>query len=208
MRLVNQSPWTIGAAWYDQRDTYTCNAEIDERGYACGPSVHPAEGSYAYTREPHPGVITVDASHASVAEKEAWPWLVYKDPEADPYFAHLHRHEQPRPSFWQRLRERVASARRGGRPPGERSDARILDDVSDALRERRDLDASDIDVRVERGEVTLEGTVTDLRSKRAAAEVVEVVAGVRAVHNRLTIRHDDPTDANVAFVLPLALMAP
>ncbi|MCW5837720.1 MAG: BON domain-containing protein [Labilithrix sp.] len=209
MREVNQSPWAIGLAWYDQRDMYTRNAEIDERGYGCGPSVHPEEGSFAYHREPHPGVITVDASHASLPEKEAWPWLVYKDPESDPYFAHLHAHEHPRPSVWQRLKAGVASALHvGPRAEGERTDTRILDDVYDALRERRDLDASDVAVRVERREVTLEGTVTDARSKRAAEEVTAAVAGVRAVHNHLTIRHDDPSDADVAFVLPLALMMP
>ena len=208
MREVNQSPWSIGLAWYDQRDTYTRNAEIDERGYGCGPSIHPEEGSFAYHRQPHPGVITVDASHASLQGQEARPPPAHKDPESDPYFAHLHAHEHPRPSVWERVKAGLASALHGRRAEGERSDVRILDDVSEALGERPDLDASDVAVRVERGEVTLEGTVTDLRSKRTAEEVTASVSGVRAVHNRLTIRHDDPSDADVAFVLPLALMMP
>ena len=71
---------------------------------------------------------------------------------------------------------------------------------------RGDLDATDIEITVKGGEVTLEGTVSDRRSKRVAEEIVEGVRGVRDVHNRLTIRHDDPTDADVAFVLPLAMM--
>ena len=38
-------------------------------------------------------------------------------------------------------------------------------------------------------------------------QISEGVLGVLDVHNRLTIRKDDPTDANVAFVLPLGLLS-
>ena len=78
--------------------------------------------------------------------------------------------------------------------------------MSDALTYRGDLDATDIDVTVHGAAVTLSGTVTDHRSKRVAEEICEGVIGVRDVRNRLTIRKDDPTDANVAFVLPLTLL--
>ena len=191
MNLINQSPWEIGTAWYDQRDTYTRNAEIDERGYGCGPSIHPEEGSYAYHRAPHPGVITLNASHASIYEKEAWPWLVYKEPEADPYFAYLERPpERPRQSLWRRLKARVSSMLDAMRAPKrvDRPDASVEVEVSNVLRHRHDLDASDIDVSVASGDVTLEGTVPDRRSKRVAEEAVEGVRGVHRVHNRLKIR--------------------
>jgi len=208
MRLVNQSQWAIGEAWYDQRDTYTLNASVEADGYGCGPSTHPDEGSYAYPREHHPGILTADASHASLYEREAWPWLNYKEAEDDPYFSHLHPHEAEG-GFWQRLRDRLSHALhlRGARPAiPSRPDDRLARDVELALLYRGDLDASDVEIRVQDAEVTLEGTVTDRRSKRVAEEVAAAVEGVRGVHNRLTIRHDDPTDANVAFVLPLALM--
>ncbi len=206
LRLVNQSPWAIGNAFYDQRDLYTRNAEIDASGYGRGPSTHPEEGSYAYTREPHAGVTTVNASHASIHEKEAWPWLVYKDPEEDPYFAHLHEHRGR--GLWQRLKARIASMLhlRSRSTVPQRSDERIAKDVDRALLYRRDLDATDVELSVKGGEVTLHGTVPDRRSKRVAEEIVEGVSGVRDVHNRLTIRHDDPGDADTAFVLPLGLM--
>jgi osmotically-inducible protein OsmY len=42
-----------------------------------------------------------------------------------------------------------------------------------------------MDVRVESGEVTLEGTVDDRWEKRLAEDVAEAVPGVRDVHNRL-----------------------
>lgn len=69
-----------------------------------------------------------------------------------------------------------------------RSDVRINEDVCDALMDARDLDASDIDVRVESGEVTLNGTVSDRYSKRLAEDIAETVRGVYDVHNRLKLR--------------------
>ena len=205
LSLINQSPWAIGTAWYDQRDMYTRNSEIDERGYGCGPSIHPEEGSYAYHRAPHPGVIAVNASHASIYEKEAWPWLVYKEPEADPYFAYL---ERPPQSLWRRLKARVSRMIDSMRAPErvDRPDAHVEMDVSDALRHCQDLDASDIEVSVAGGDVTLEGTVPDRRSKRVAGEAVERVSGVHRVHNRLKIRHDDSSDADLALVTSFVLM--
>lgn len=206
-RLRNQSPWSIGEARYDQRDLYTRNASMDEDGYGVGPSYHPEEGSYAYQRDDRHRSITLRVGDANLYEREAWPWLNYKSPHDDRYFAHLHAHENAR-SMWQRLKTRIGGALHIGRGPKtmERSDARIEEDVSDALTYRGDLDATDIEVTVRAAEVTLEGTVTDRRSKRIAEEVCEGVRGVRDVHNRLTIRRNDSDDADVAFVLPLARM--
>ncbi len=69
----------------------------------------------------------------------------------------------------------------------QRSDARIADDVCDRLTRHGWIDASDIEVRVEDGEVTLEGTVDSRPTKRLAEEVAESVSGVRDVHNRLRV---------------------
>lgn len=75
----------------------------------------------------------------------------------------------------------------------QRSDARIADDVCDRLTRHGWVDASDIEVRVEDGEVTLEGTVDSRREKRLAEEVADSVSGVRDVHNRLRIAHGSAT---------------
>ncbi len=50
-----------------------------------------------------------------------------------------------------------------------------------------DIDATNIQVRVENGEVTLEGTVNSRREKRMAEDAVEDLHGVREVHNRLRV---------------------
>ncbi|MGE5414701.1 MAG: BON domain-containing protein [Syntrophomonadaceae bacterium] len=79
----------------------------------------------------------------------------------------------------------------GRGPKGyRRSDDRIREDVCEALTRDGELDASDITVSVSDGEVTLEGTVTDRRSKRLAEDLAEGrgVRGVRDVHNRLRIQ--------------------
>jgi hypothetical protein len=69
-----------------------------------------------------------------------------------------------------------------------RSDERIMEDVCDRLSWHPDIDASDIDVRVENGEVTLEGTADTRREKRLAEDIAESVWGVVDVHNRLRLR--------------------
>lgn len=66
-----------------------------------------------------------------------------------------------------------------------RSDERIREDVNDRLTEDVWLDASEIDVTVERGEVTLSGTVEDRRAKRRAEDCVEAIPGVKHVQNNL-----------------------
>ncbi len=70
----------------------------------------------------------------------------------------------------------------------KRSDARIEEDVHEALLRDRHVDATDIDVQVENGEVTLTGEVANLHERRRAEELVERCAGVRDVHNQIKAR--------------------
>src|ERR1041384_7705539 len=58
-----------------------------------------------------------------------------------------------------------------------RSDERIREDVCDRLSWNDEVDATDIAVRVEGGEVTLEGSVETRHMKRLAADLVEDVPG-------------------------------
>jgi hypothetical protein len=70
----------------------------------------------------------------------------------------------------------------------QRGDERILEDISDRLCENPHLDASDIEVVVREGEVTLSGSVPDRRSKWLAEDIGEEVSGVKNVENRLRVR--------------------
>lgn len=91
-------------------------------------------------------------------------------------------------------RQGYVTRRRGCRGLGprgyQRSDARISDDVHDRLTEDPWLDASDIEVAVNGGEVTLSGRVDCRDAKHHAEWLVEDLSGVRHVQNNLRV---DPT---------------
>lgn len=78
---------------------------------------------------------------------------------------------------------------RGRGPKGyRRSDERIKEDVNDRLTDDAMIDASDIEVEVKDGEVTLSGKVDNRRIKRYAEDIVESIPGVRDVENKLKTR--------------------
>lgn len=69
-----------------------------------------------------------------------------------------------------------------------RSDERIREDINEELTRDPDLDATDIDVRVEAGTVTLTGQVDSRHAKRLAEDISESVTGVQEVDNQLRIQ--------------------
>jgi hypothetical protein len=76
----------------------------------------------------------------------------------------------------------------GRGPQGyRRSDERIHEEVCDRLTAHGHVDASEIEVQVKDGEVTLTGKVGDRRQKREAENVAEGVRGVVDVHNQLRL---------------------
>jgi len=68
------------------------------------------------------------------------------------------------------------------------SDERIAERVCEILTDDDRIDASEIDVNVKDGEVTLSGAVDDRRAKRLAEDIIEELPGVRDVQNRLRVR--------------------
>jgi osmotically-inducible protein OsmY len=77
---------------------------------------------------------------------------------------------------------------RGKGPKGyTRSDDRIKEDVNERLSDDPHIDASEIEVSVENGEVTLTGTVDSRSAKRRAEDIVEALSGVKNVENRLRV---------------------
>jgi hypothetical protein len=80
----------------------------------------------------------------------------------------------------------ISYAGRG--PKGyRRSDERIKEDVSDRLEQHHQIDATEVEVSVVGGTVTLSGTVPDRQMKRLTEDVVEGCPGVREVINQLRI---------------------
>ncbi len=70
----------------------------------------------------------------------------------------------------------------------QRSDEDIRDQVIHRLTQHGRLDARQIDVQVQQGEVYLKGTVNSRQQKRMAEDAADTVPGVADVHNELNIR--------------------
>jgi osmotically-inducible protein OsmY len=98
----------------------------------------------------------------------------------------------------ERRRERdrqISGQHRGKGPKGyTRSDDRIKEDINDRLSDDVFIDASEIDVTVSQGEVTLTGTVETRSAKRRAEDIAEEVSGVKNVENRLRLASSSRTD--------------
>jgi len=85
----------------------------------------------------------------------------------------------------------------------QRSDERIKEDINDRLSDDWFVDASEIDVAVQNGEVTLTGSVDERSSKRRAEDIAESVSGVKHVENRLRVSATQtthsPADVNSPY---------
>lgn len=103
------------------------------------------------------------------------PWWDYARDYPPPWF----RHQRPSRGPY------VGVGPKGYR----RTDERIHEEISDRLMMHPDVDASDIEVRVANGIVTLSGTTEDRHQKRIAEFIAEDVAGVDDVNNELKARH-------------------
>ena len=76
----------------------------------------------------------------------------------------------------------------GRGPKGyRRSDERIQEDICERLTDHPGIDASDIEVTVSAGDVTLLGHVESRAVKHLTEVMVETVSGVKEVHNQLRI---------------------
>jgi hypothetical protein len=66
-----------------------------------------------------------------------------------------------------------------------RPDQQLYEDICERMTQHGQLDASQIEVEVNDGEVTLTGSVADRRSKRLAEDITDSVHGVMDIHNQL-----------------------
>lgn len=99
-------------------------------------------------------------------------------------------------------RRRQMDARQQGQHRGrgprnyKRSDDRIKEDINDRLTDHDYLDASDIDVEVNNGDVILTGTVDSRAAKRMAEDIAEGVTGVGNVENRIRVKQNSYGQGN------------
>ena len=69
-----------------------------------------------------------------------------------------------------------------------RSNEALLDEVCSRLTQHGQIDARQINVKVDQGVVTLEGSVPDRRTKRLAEDVAETVIGITDINNHLRVK--------------------
>jgi hypothetical protein len=95
---------------------------------------------------------------------------------------------------FERMGERMKEGFRkltGRGPKGyKRSDERIREDVSERIA-RSWVNAEEVEVKVEKGEVTLTGFVDSREDKRAIEDIAEDVFGVDEVNNHLRIHREE-----------------
>jgi osmotically-inducible protein OsmY len=89
----------------------------------------------------------------------------------------------------------------------QRADERIRDEVHERLARHPAIDAQDIEVQAQNGEVTLTGNVVTRYEKRLSEELAEEVYGVRNVQNNIRVGRDamqtQPSDGHTASSRPL-----
>lgn len=88
-------------------------------------------------------------------------------------------------------RSRSAPHRRKGPRNYTRSDERIAEEVNERLMHAESLDPSDIEVSVDKGEVTLVGSVSDRHDKFEAEWIADSVMGVKDITNRIRVRRHE-----------------
>jgi osmotically-inducible protein OsmY len=77
-------------------------------------------------------------------------------------------------------------------PRGRRkSDESLRQEIREILNADPEVEATDIEVEVEGGAVTLRGAVVDSDARLLAEELVESLVGVREVHNRLRVEREE-----------------
>jgi hypothetical protein len=84
----------------------------------------------------------------------------------------------------------------GKGPKGyQRADDRVLEDANQALERHPEIDASEIEVTCQKGEIVLRGTVEDRNAKRLAEQCIEDLPGVKDVRNELRIQRSQGREA-------------
>ncbi|MEO7443850.1 MAG: BON domain-containing protein [Ferruginibacter sp.] len=87
-----------------------------------------------------------------------------------------------------RRMDKVSGPHIGKGPKGyTRTNERIKEDINEKFYHDSHLDASDIDISINEGEVTLSGTVNTREQKRRAEDLAERVGGVNDVQNQLKV---------------------
>jgi osmotically-inducible protein OsmY len=99
------------------------------------------------------------------------------------------------PAYENRVENPIGESHRGKGPKGyARSDARVRELICEALTQHPRIDASDVEINVANGEVSLSGSVSDRWTKFAIEELAECFVQADRIHNAVKVsRRNDAT---------------
>lgn len=196
-RSMQENRWRAGEESRDYGDRWE-----RERGGTWGPSTSSQEG---WRRES-------GADYGDRGRESRWgSWPREEGPREEASWAGQRRMGESRGYYEDEggLTHQFAhgeSARGAGRGMGagvnyagrgpknyRRSDDRIREEICDRLTDDWRIDATDVEVIVNNGQVTLGGSVHSREEKRKAEDLVESVPGVHDVHNTLRVSQWDDT---------------
>ncbi|UOF02912.1 BON domain-containing protein [Bdellovibrio reynosensis] len=83
----------------------------------------------------------------------------------------------------------------------QRSDERIYEEICEILTLDPDVDASDIEVKVRNGEVTLSGTTETKSLGRYVENSIEHITGIKNILNRIKATEQDPDRSRISHSL-------
>jgi osmotically-inducible protein OsmY len=166
-----------GEDWYDRVDLSSARSDYGPRAYGGGLD----ERGLQRERQRH------ERGFFDRVADEISSWFGNEEAERRRRLDQLREERRGGNSGGEWPSEGKALGTYAGRGPRsyQRSDARIYEDVCERLLKHGDLDAGDIEVTVNNGEVTLIGTVESRRAKHLAEDLTESVSGVRGVNSRL-----------------------
>jgi len=203
-----EEPYYQGQGGYEEPYYRGYGGEPPRYGYGrSGYESEPLRSRYAgrYYNEPYGGY---DYGRYEYSERPREPFFGrdYEGRSRESYYRGPYRRGGEERGFFERAgdeikswfgdeeaerRRRMDERRRGyaGRGPRgyRRSDERIHEDVNDRLTDDWYIDASDIEVSVNNGMVTLSGRVNSREEKRRAEDFAESVSGVTDVSNQLRV---------------------
>jgi hypothetical protein len=181
----------------EERASYaTGSYRTDDRGYHDRYRRGPEREEYPYRGRDDRDDAADEYYRAAREQRDEFMRYEAQSPGAE--FEH-HRSERDfmpreRGGYW-----RQYEGHRGRGPKDyQRSDDRVREEICDCMTDDPLLDASDVDVRVASGVVTLSGTVSSRAEKRRAEDVAERVSGVKDVTNQLRVHREGNGHAHPA----------
>jgi osmotically-inducible protein OsmY len=182
------SSWNRDRNLYDRDYQGISRSGYSQSGTRLGGSNYGGSGSYgnrdrSYYRanENYGGYSGSDYGNVSQRDRDNdRNWFDRASDEVSSWFGDQEAEQR-------RDRDRQLNHKGKGPKSYTRSDDRIKEDINDKLSDDPFIDASDIDVSVSNGEVTLTGTVDHRSTKRRAEDLAEAVSGVKNVENRIRV---------------------